>query len=130
MRKRRFISLAGFTLIEITIALLILAIGLVSLLTLFPVGFDAASRAINTTIGTLLAQELLEEAKKAGYDNVGGTQGGKFGAPYENFEYRVNVTSNIDGLELKQVDVEVSWPAGDVNQKSVLLSTYIAKYEP
>ena len=39
----------GFTLIEITMALMIMAIGLMGLLALFPVGFDASKRAGEVT---------------------------------------------------------------------------------
>ncbi|GAF87606.1 unnamed protein product, partial [marine sediment metagenome] len=59
---------SGFTLIEITVALLILAVGLVGILTLFPVGFDAAGRAANITKATFLAQKLIEDLKREGYD--------------------------------------------------------------
>ena len=48
---------SAFTLIEVTIALLILAVGLVGILALFPVGFDASGRAANLTEATFLAQE-------------------------------------------------------------------------
>lgn len=58
----------AFTLIEITIALLVLAVGLVGILALFPVGFDAVSRAANITQATLLAQGVMEDLKREGYD--------------------------------------------------------------
>ena len=113
-------------------ALLILTIGLVGVLALFPVGFEAVARSINTTVATFLAQELLEDAKLAGYDGVDGmeTSSGTWGAPYDNYEYTLQVTTDIDGLDLKQVDVEIFWPAGATTQKHVSLTTYIAKYEP
>ena len=57
----------GFTLIEITVALLVVAIGLVGILTLFPVGFDAAGMAGHSTVATFLAQEKLEDCKVVGY---------------------------------------------------------------
>jgi len=122
----------GFTLIEIAIALLILGVGLVGILSLFPVGFEAAGRANNLTVATILAQGLLESAKLAGYDDVDAMAAAKapFDAPYESFEYSMGVTSNIDGLDLKQVDVEIFWPAGASDQKNILLTTYIADYEP
>jgi len=125
-------SKRGFTLIEIAIALLILGVGFVGILSLFPVGFEATSRANNLTVATMLAQGILESAKLAGYDNVDGMATAKktFDAPYDSFEYSLQVTGNVDGYALKQVDVEVYWPAGTANQKSTLLTTYIADYGP
>jgi len=126
-RKNR----GGFTLIEIAIALVILSVGLIGILSLFPVGFEATSRANNLTVATMLAQGVLESAKLEGYDGVDAMAAGKtaFAAPYTSFEYRIGVTPNIDGLDLKQVDVEIFWPAGATVQKKMTLSTYLADYE-
>lgn len=123
---------SGFTLIEITIALLILAVGLVGILTLFPVGFKAVVEACNLTTATFLAQAVIEDVKKVGYSGAAEIQAGKgidYGSPYSKFEYDLTI-SDVAGLSLKQVDVEVFWPAGKTNQKSISLSTFIADYEP
>lgn len=126
---------AGFTLIEITIALLILAIGLVGILTLFPVGFDASGRAANIIEATFLAQELIEDAKRVGHDGltVGTTQSGTF-TGYPNYEYDILAyEAGVTGL--REVVVRVYWPAdngdpGDRSgQRKVELSTYLAQYE-
>ena len=55
----------GFTFIEISIALLILGVGLISILALFPIGFEAAARAFTLTRATFLAQGLMEELKES-----------------------------------------------------------------
>lgn len=60
----------GFTLIEIMISLSILVVGLVALLALFISSFDVAMKATNLTEATLLAQQKMEEIKKAGYPKV------------------------------------------------------------
>lgn len=129
-RPKRDVSISGFTLIEIVLALLILGVGVVGVLTLFPVGFEAAGRSINITVATFLAQGLVEDARVAGYDGVLDSARERFSTPYDNFEYQITVTSDIDGLDLKQVDAEVFWPAGESNQKHILLTTYIGKYGP
>ncbi len=127
----------GFTLIEITIALLILAIGLVGILTLFPVGFDASGRAANIIEATLLAQELVEEAKRVGYDGftVGVTLNEVFAAPHANYEYDLfTYDTGVSGL--KEIVVRVYWPSNGTTangesegQRLVELSTYLAQYE-
>ncbi len=138
---------SGFTLIEITIALLILAVGLVGILALFPVGFDASVRAANITKATFLAQEVIEDLKREGYDGDTvtdalpvtdgglGTQSGTFDSPHDNYDYDID-TYETGITDLREVVVSVYWPttagtpADRSGQRSVELGTYIAKYEP
>ncbi len=117
---------SAFTLIEITIALLILAVGLVGILALFPVGFDASVRAANITKATFLAQELIEDLKREGYDDgdgdpttkttiqeilvSGNYQSGAFVSPYDYYEFEIDASNIIDG-SLCEVTVGVYWPA-------------------
>jgi len=123
----------GFTLIEITIALLILAVGLVGILTLFPVGFDAAGRAGNITVATFLAQGVMEDLKREGYDSttieaaLSETQHRSF-SNYPN--YRGEIGANQEGPNYRQVIVRVYWPAGGPNEQNLELITYIADYGP
>jgi prepilin-type N-terminal cleavage/methylation domain-containing protein len=56
----------GFTLVEVIIALVILGIGVIALLRLFPTGVQRAAEAERTTRATLLAQEILEGIKAQG----------------------------------------------------------------
>lgn len=140
---------SGFTLIEITIALLILAVGLVGILTLFPVGFDASGRAAHITEATFLAQGLIEDLKREGYDGATVVAAivpkatpvpvvsGDFEPDYPNYEYDILTFDDADtGVTgLREVIVRVYWPAvpgasqGDrATQRSVELITYIADY--
>lgn len=121
---------SAFTLIEIVIALLVLAVGLIGILSLFPVGFDALGRSSNITKATFLAQKDIEEAKRLGYGNVvaiGTKQPAP--APYAEFDHRITVNTDPDWDE---VTVEVSWPVGLAigDQRSISITTYIADYEP
>lgn len=51
-------STSGFTLIEILLALAVLAIGMVGILALFPVGLDNSKRAINDTTSANIAESV------------------------------------------------------------------------
>lgn len=128
-RKRRFLSLTGFTLVEITIALLILAVGLVGILSLFPVGFDASARAASVTEATFLAQGLMENLKREGYDDgdgddttqttiqqilsSGNYQSGTCDDDY--YEFEIHADDSMFSVDLQgsivEVTVNIFWPA-------------------
>lgn len=66
MRKRyRAKVQKGFTLIEIIAALAIIGLGLVGILSLFPVGIDASKRAGDLTNATVLAHGVLDQIRAA-----------------------------------------------------------------
>lgn len=123
---------SGFTLIEIVVALLILAIGLVGILTLFPVGFDSSGRAASIVEATFLAQEFIEDAKRVGYAGltVGTPKTGQckdYLGNDLNYDYDIRAyETGVAGL--REVVVRIYWPTGGTTQRNVELSTYLAQY--
>ena len=55
--KRRHNRRAGSTLVEILVAMVILAVGIMTVVRLFPVGFGIITGAENRTVATKLAQK-------------------------------------------------------------------------
>ncbi len=55
----------GFTLIEVIAAMAIIAIGLISLLALFPTGIATNQLAAATSEATILCKSMMQEIKKA-----------------------------------------------------------------
>ncbi len=64
-RFRHVIGHKGFTLIEVVAALAIIGLGLVGILSLFPVGIDASKRAGDLTHATELARGVLNQIRTA-----------------------------------------------------------------
>jgi prepilin-type N-terminal cleavage/methylation domain-containing protein len=62
---RHAIRQKGFTLIEVVAALAIIGLGLVGILSLFPVGIDASKRAGDLTHSTELARGVLNQIRTA-----------------------------------------------------------------
>ena len=121
MMRRRITK--GFTLIETIIALVVLAVGLVAVLSLFPVGFNSAMRAADLTKAAVVAQWKMEDIKRIGYPV---TAEASTAYPYDNkFSYTVTVADINPPGNLQQVTVTVSW--GSYNEDFV---TYITKYAP
>jgi prepilin-type N-terminal cleavage/methylation domain-containing protein len=58
----------GFTLVEVIIALVILGIGLVGVIQLFPMGLRSCARAENGTRAAILAQQIMEALKADSHD--------------------------------------------------------------
>jgi general secretion pathway protein I len=125
----------GFTLLEVMIALAILAIALPVLLGLRNWDVDLHLRARDLTTATLLAQEKLLEAELAGFLPLGEVSGDFKSLPpgiQTNAEpgdrapgYRWKRIVSPTPLDLvREVRVQVIWPRGDI-EEMVEVSTYV-----
>jgi general secretion pathway protein I len=125
----------GFTLLEVLLAIALLAIALPVLLGLRNFDLDLHARAEELTAATLLAQEKLLEAELlAAYPigEVGGDfQGPPLGVtstaiPVERAKgYRWKRSIMPTPLQLiREVRVQVSWPRG-ATEETVEVSTYV-----
>jgi general secretion pathway protein I len=125
----------GFTLLEVLLAIALLAIALPVLLGLRNFDLDLHSRAAELTTATLLAQEKLLEAELAGVYPLGETTGDFQNVPV-GVPTTVSATDRAPGyrwkrtvlptpLELiREVRVQVSWPRG-ATEETVEVSTYV-----
>jgi len=126
-RRQFAVRQSGYTLIEVLVAFMILALALTVLLRIFSGGLRNVSVSSDYAIATLIAESQLAAA---GIDiplrpgETSGTEG-------ERFEWTVNVQdyqpwpgyrSAAKGLDAYSVTVTVEWPHGD-NTRSVGLST-------
>ncbi|MEA1963636.1 MAG: prepilin-type N-terminal cleavage/methylation domain-containing protein [Candidatus Aerophobetes bacterium] len=67
--KRNFKE-TGFTLLEVIIVSAIISIGLLAIVKIFPLGFQAEQKAEQSSIAAVLAQETMEKIKRGGYDKL------------------------------------------------------------
>jgi len=101
---------AGFTLLEVLVALAVLAFALVGLLGLHARNISLIARDQNFTRATLLARELVSqiqfEVATSGVQNLGDSQGTFEGYPGYRWEREV-ISTGLD--EMREVVVRVVW---------------------
>ncbi|MDP3028876.1 MAG: type IV pilus modification protein PilV [Deltaproteobacteria bacterium] len=117
----------GFTLIEVLIATLVLAIGLLSLATLAGTVIRGNSFSNKMTTATTLAQDKMEEIKGLVYDNAGtaaGTENYGSITNYNSYKRVTTVAANTPGSGMKEVTVTAFW---DADTHSVDLKTILAE---
>ena len=119
----------GFTLLEVMIAVALIAIALTTLLGSQSQSVSFANSAKFETMAALLAQSKMSEVtiQKAGALT---SDSGDFGDDYPGYAWEVNVNEiaipGIDNISdyLKQIDLEVTWGALSYNLR---LYQYVAE---
>lgn len=120
----------GFTLLEVLLAVMILAISVTAILSQFSVGMEAGGKSRDITEAVLHAKEKLEEFKVF-VENDRGGQSGAFDdgytweaqmSLYELPEKETGVSENLLSFELLQLTVIVRWDSGG-QTRQVELST-------
>lgn len=114
----------GFTLLEVIVALAILAVFMAALMRLFSTGLHGLGAAEARTIATLLAESKLSavgiESPLVEGETSGGFEGG--------YRWRASIRPYLEGggdpaaragLAAFEVEVRVSWGEGDGHQVSL-----------
>ena len=112
----------GFTLLEVMVALLIIATSFIVLLHSRNQSVIAADYARRVTIATLLATEKMGEMEQGNLSNTG-EDIGNFGEDYPEFMWRT-IISDTPYEQVREVRVEISWGEGK-GHRSVELVNYI-----
>lgn len=118
---------AGFTLLEILVALAVLAVALVVLLTLRNRDIALQAHARHLITATALAKEKLEELSRVAEADRQETSG-DFGERYPGYVWRQEMQPT-PVPEWFDITVTVSWPEG-ARQEQVELVTYVQEKKP
>lgn len=125
-------NIKGFTLIEVMIAMIILAIGLLSFFALNVAIMKSNVMGKMMTAATNLAQEKIEELKNTPYASItSGTQTENNIGLNNAFTRSTTVQSNVPQTNMKTITVTVSWsemkPFIAQKQHSISLTTAISQ---
>lgn len=115
MRSFSSLPKKGFSLLELIIAIGVLAVGLVGVLQIFPVGLRASYRSGMVTKAAFLAKNKIEEVKMADFDAItkippdiplSGTEG--------DFDWEIFIDRPVlEGMEsnddIRKLTVRIKW---------------------
>jgi general secretion pathway protein I len=114
----------GFTLVEMIVATLLLAIGVVGAMIALSSSVRANYAAERLQTAALLAQRKLTEIELQPDSLTGGDQQGDFGSQYPEFHWRESVEST-DYPDLYRVTVTVQWDLKGVSPREQAYVTYL-----
>ena len=129
--KRRS-NLNGFTMIELMVAVAVLAMTVLGISQAYSVGFMGMADARDRTVATNFAREAMENVKNMDFELIIITDEENPGVPEilnGKFNRLVTVAKEIidevEILELKKVTTEVNWLDRNGNSKNVVIETLI-----
>ena len=122
-RQKAMVSLTGFSLIEVLIAIFILGLGIVTLVNLFPLGLQSFSYARKLNEVYFLAEKKLEELKL----QPGITHGQTSGEEKDlNWKISTQPLKSPEGVELTYAELEINFVfQGRIQTQRVI--TYLNK---
>ena len=113
--KRRG-NLSGFSLIELMVAVVILAMAIFGIFQAYSVGFMGMVDARDVTVATNYAREEMENLKNISFDSLDNTDSPEFFIiPNQTkFSGTKNIENSNGNADLKKVTITVSWEDKEV----------------
>jgi|SRR4051794_34161969 Tfp pilus assembly protein PilV len=124
--ERRPHRRGGFTLIEVLVAGIILAMAIGVMGTALARSYAALSDARDDRRAAALLEELLTKVDMIGPARMSseGPHNGTFDAPDDRFSWKLDIETRPQG-HLYQVTVTLSWNAGGGKERSRQIQTYL-----
>lgn len=114
---------AGFSLIEIMVAMTFLAIGLLGIAQLIPFGMAGITEARVRTNAVQTGQGIIDSLRAADYDSL---DAGDFSLSNGRFTTTWTITDNNPAPGMRRVDLTTTW-GPDQNPRTVTLNTYLTR---
>ncbi len=121
----------GFTLIEVMIAMAIIAIGIFGVMSLVITVMKGNTLSKRVTTATTIAQENMEDLKRIDYNNINLTVNFYSGSEttYDiDYYRRVTVENNTPDINTRSITVDVYWdPPASSSAHNVEIKSIIAQ---
>lgn len=118
----------GFLLIEVILAIALIAIGLFAVMSLTTAVIKGNIQSKKVTTAITLAQDKMEYFKGIDYDNISGTNTVYTEGTYTIYYLEALVQNNIPGTNTKTVTIDVYWnPGTTTSNHKTTLQTIFAK---
>jgi prepilin-type N-terminal cleavage/methylation domain-containing protein len=121
----------GFTLIEVMVAVVVLAIGVSTIMYTIGRATAAVSAARGATVQAYLARDIMVEIENKFWQKKDNEikESGDFGDAFPEYRYEVEILENIDekAPALVQVNVSVIWDRRGAERRFTL-STYLLDF--
>jgi uncharacterized protein (TIGR02598 family) len=114
---------AGFSLVEIMIAMTFLAIGLLAIAQLIPTGLKGVTEARVRTNAVQNSQRIIDDLRATDYDSL---DAGTFSETTSRYSATWTITNNSPTPNSKRVDVVSTWGPAQ-NRRTVSMSTYLTR---
>ena len=128
MALKRNNNTSGFTLLEVLVAMAILATGLVALLESHAFSIQSSEYARKMTIAMSLARYKITEIEIGGFPSIG-TEDGDFQEDfpdlYPDYRWHLEVQENNFWSYVREVYITVFWQEGEL-QRSFELADFVA----
>ena len=118
----------GFTLVEVLVTIVVVAVALMALLSVFIYGFNLLSRMKQTAIATQCAQEELENIRNLTFDEIIAL-GASFtndSLPLLESSSGVRTIEDSVGVDIKKLTISVFWTYRGQNMRKDIV-TYITR---
>ena len=133
----------GYSLLEVLVGVVILAVVIMPLLSLFIMGYNHNRSAGLKTRAVVYGQEEMERLKSLGFNGLRSKlSGGSYLLPEDHWDereglvryYRLDlVNKKVDGIEgflqvqIIKVQVDVGWREGEGRERKLTLASYLAE---
>lgn len=119
-------NLSGFSLIELMVAIAILAMAIFGIFQAYSAGFRVMADARDRTVATNYAREAMEDIKNMDFETIVSTTKS---LTTSNIKYRVDVNVSSESNNLKKVYTIVNWKGRNGITKTVEITMLVNQIE-
>ncbi|MBF0574316.1 MAG: prepilin-type N-terminal cleavage/methylation domain-containing protein [Desulfamplus sp.] len=120
-KKQQQATESGFTLVEVLISMVIMAVGLLAMASMQITAIQANSYAIHVSEATNLVEDILDEYQKMDYDNLVDEEVSR-----DIYTAYTSVENNIPAANMKKITVVTKWKSGNRDHE-ITFGTIVTK---